>query len=497
MAEKVDGYNVQAITYRHKQADYVLRHKHTHYEIVYYFEGKGLTTVYGETVFNFKYSPDSIVIIPPDVYHDEYATEPTEIICNQLNISGEQPSTALFFKKTAHTAAVFDKIKSLMSRIALLWFAMEEGRGDTGAEIYELLGHLEIIVFKLIHSEKKSRSEYVTELIGIVKKYIHDYYLNKINYRILAEELGYSYDRFRHIFLENTGMTLHVYQQGFKLDYAKQKLIATDMKIYDLAVKCGFANSIRFCEWFKNLAGVSPQKFRTLNRSAYRWGVIMHYSERDAEKKPLFIGLGQMSDARIAATAVACALEKDGLADLRSLTAVADTENRLSATCARFGDRVPVAVGPDAVRQLADGLKKVPPRSAIVLFVGINALESVLRDSCAAVLLREKAETVILIDDQHTTALTSADLADLPVLFVDEKQTDALDDHIGADVVAVAYAVLGDGDMISTSKVGCVEVNSGRVTFAEGAGNHRAFIVRAAAKLREQLKILLQKTDRY
>jgi len=509
MEHRVDGYHVDAISYSHKQGDYVLRHKHANYEIVYYIAGKGLTTVYGEKVFNFKYSSDSIILIPPEVYHDEYANEPTEIICNQLNLSTE-PKDALFFKKTAHTAAVFDKIKALMSEIGRLWFEMQEEGKDASKEIYGLLGRLELAVFKLTSSGKKGRSEYIVGVVETVKQYINNYYLNRIDYKILAEELGYSYERFRHIFVENTGMTLHVYQQGFRLDYAKRKLISSDEKIYRLANKCGFSNSIRFCEWFKNMVGMSPQQFREHNRT-YRWGVITNYGADRETKIPLIVDVDFSSGMRAALLAVAFLFEKEKSVDLLCLTTASEGERELiTAFAGAFGSTVPIG-GAELLREcLLSRASRVN-----LLFTGrLTALAGLIRSE-GEQWISDKAERIFLSGDCGEEGREVYE-TNLPLVYFDRTkpvtlglsslrpdgllaetfQKFGISEYVGTDLPLASYAVLGGGGMFSFEHKGrCTVSDGGETEFIAGAGVHCLIKPSATEKLTEQLQQLLLKAD--
>ena len=74
------AYSAGAIAYSHKQTDYVTPHSHDHTEVVYYISGKGLANIYGETLYNFRFDEDSIVVIPPHRKHDEYSATETEIV---------------------------------------------------------------------------------------------------------------------------------------------------------------------------------------------------------------------------------------------------------------------------------------------------------------------------------------------------------------------------------------------------------------------------------
>ena len=99
--KRIDAYNVDSISYSHNSSDQVLKHKHENFEIIYYFDGKGLSTVYGETVFNFRYNADSILIVPPNLVHEEYAIEETRIVCNQIDIPTKNVNKPLFFKNSS------------------------------------------------------------------------------------------------------------------------------------------------------------------------------------------------------------------------------------------------------------------------------------------------------------------------------------------------------------------------------------------------------------
>ncbi len=278
--EKVSAENVGSIAFMHKPTDFVTRHKHENCEIVYYRRGRGTTSVYGASgVTNFPYEGDSVVIIPAGLEHEEYAAEETEIVCNCLEIPGAQPSEACFFKKSARSGELFSKIETLMLGIHEKYARYKKGKDPVlAAEIGDGLTHLGVAVFRLINERQKGKTKYFTDFVNVVKEYIRGHYLEKINFAILAEDSGYSYDRFRHIFVEYTGMTLWAYQQSVRLNYAKRMLVVTDWQIEKLAHRCGFQDSARFCHWFGNLAGVSPLRYRNMNK-LIRWGVVLNLTD--------------------------------------------------------------------------------------------------------------------------------------------------------------------------------------------------------------------------
>lgn len=275
----LSAYAVKSIAYRHKQTDYVVPHAHEYTEIIYYVKGKGLTNVYGDTPYNFCYCEDSLIIVPPQMKHDEYSATDTEIVCNQVDVKGECFSQPQFIKKTAKNSELFDRIKNRMTEINQLYSRLKKGKDRKAEErLIDILGHLEIDVYRLVELSDKKGRFYYADTVNAVKTYIRKYFHSKIDFSILANDFGYSYDRFRHIFREYTGMTLYAYLQGLRLNDAKRLLAVTNMKIGEIALKTGFSGSVRFCEWFNKMVGVSPLKYRDMNKML-KWGVVWNLSD--------------------------------------------------------------------------------------------------------------------------------------------------------------------------------------------------------------------------
>ncbi|MFR6055353.1 MAG: helix-turn-helix domain-containing protein [Eubacteriales bacterium] len=85
-----------------------------------------------------------------------------------------------------------------------------------------------------------------------------------------AENVGYSYDRFRHIFVEVVGMGPKAYQQGIRMSNAKKLLTFTSKRVREIAAMCGYGNPVCFMNYFKNSMGISPSQYRKLSRSQAR-----------------------------------------------------------------------------------------------------------------------------------------------------------------------------------------------------------------------------------
>lgn len=78
----------------------------------------------------------------------------------------------------------------------------------------------------------------------------------------IAKELGVSYSNFRKLFKEYTGLSPATYQQGLKLQRAKELLSTTDMSIKEIAYQLNFDSPDYFSAKFKIKTGRKPSEMR-------------------------------------------------------------------------------------------------------------------------------------------------------------------------------------------------------------------------------------------
>ena len=69
--------------------------------------------------------------------------------------------------------------------------------------------------------------------------YIRSNLSEDVDFRKLAADIGYSYDRFRHLFTETIGQSPKQYLLAARFEEAKRLLRNTDGKISGIAADCG------------------------------------------------------------------------------------------------------------------------------------------------------------------------------------------------------------------------------------------------------------------
>jgi AraC family transcriptional regulator len=78
----------------------------------------------------------------------------------------------------------------------------------------------------------------------------------------MAESVGLSTAHFARMFRKSTGETPHQFVLRQRLDRAKAMLRATDARVMDVAVACGFKTQQHFAQVFRGICRVSPTEYR-------------------------------------------------------------------------------------------------------------------------------------------------------------------------------------------------------------------------------------------
>ena len=78
----------------------------------------------------------------------------------------------------------------------------------------------------------------------------------------IAEYAALSPSRFRALYREKMGISAGRYVREFKLRKAQGLLTATDMRISEISLACGYRTPYAFSHAFKNYTGVSPTEYR-------------------------------------------------------------------------------------------------------------------------------------------------------------------------------------------------------------------------------------------
>ena len=109
----------------------------------------------------------------------------------------------------------------------------------------------------LKYTNKNNSSENLTKIINIIEKE----YSNLITVEDIAEKLYFSPSYLMRLFKYETGQTLHAYITEHRIKKAVELLKRGDLKISEVSVRVGYADSNYFGQVFKRVMGITPQKY--------------------------------------------------------------------------------------------------------------------------------------------------------------------------------------------------------------------------------------------
>ena len=239
----------------HRAGDYVVPHKHEHYELIYYDRGSGATYINDDEVF---YTSDTIQIIGKDVIHFERTTNETHVHCIIFDSAIELPNSNRTIIKNKRNEKYFNLILMQMLEIRSGFGYWKE---SDDVDINECLWQLLLSLVALNDLENRGNDALSDNVIKVVQDYIKANIQKKINFNYLAERVGYSYDWLRHLYKQKMGITLKQYQQNVRMAKAIRLLSESKCKVQDVSRKCGFSNVVIFVNWFKKVHSITPKQY--------------------------------------------------------------------------------------------------------------------------------------------------------------------------------------------------------------------------------------------
>ncbi len=106
-----------------------------------------------------------------------------------------------------------------------------------------------------------STNDYHGDVINQIKKYIDEYYHEKMALSELASMAHYSSAHLNSLFTAKIGMPVYQYLNKVRIDAAKKLLSGGNKLIKDVAAEVGFEDQLYFSRYFKKLTGQTPREF--------------------------------------------------------------------------------------------------------------------------------------------------------------------------------------------------------------------------------------------
>lgn len=231
---------------------------HDCYEIVYYIKGTGYTVIDG---YAFRYHPGTYALIPPYTEHEEKRLSDSELIFAGFRFTDPLPAP--------EKGLFLDPDKS----IHYIMLKMEREYSRQSPFFGRYLSLLcEQAVLKTLRSQQEP-----ADSIEAAAAYMDLHFKERLSLPAVAENTGYSYHRFRHLFKKQTGLPPAEYILEKRLMTARMYLMNTAMGIGEISEACGFPSLSQFSKLFKMDTGFSPREYRKFKE----WKEIINPDRED------------------------------------------------------------------------------------------------------------------------------------------------------------------------------------------------------------------------
>ena len=263
------------VYYEHQANDFVVEHSHHCFECVYYLEGAGKISVDKEA---FSYDGPTLTFVYPGMLHDEMTEHKSKLFIVLFDVDEK-----IDFKPFN----VYKLDEEINQKYKLLFEKMIEEEKNQQPFYQEMISLMFSTIFcEIIRNSSNKKVSANKEMVERTKTYIKENYGQNIDFEKIAFNVGYSFDRFRHIFKNETGVSIYQYLLNCRLYAAKQLLLQPNLTIKEVAKTCGFDSIVHFNNFFKAKMNISPYQFKKASLLPIDKGV---FAINGTKNKPIFI----------------------------------------------------------------------------------------------------------------------------------------------------------------------------------------------------------------
>ncbi|WP_291648251.1 response regulator [Clostridium sp.] len=110
--------------------------------------------------------------------------------------------------------------------------------------------------------EEESNINTNLTVIKLAKQYIINNFNKNISLKEVADEVFLSQNYLSELFKKEVGEGFYDFLTEYRIKVAKELLITTNLKVYEIATKVGYNDAITFGRAFKKVTGYTPNSFR-------------------------------------------------------------------------------------------------------------------------------------------------------------------------------------------------------------------------------------------
>ncbi|TYP76667.1 response regulator [Paenibacillus methanolicus] len=139
------------------------------------------------------------------------------------------------------------------------------GNFDRFEDYYISVEQLLDLLDQFIH-DRREKAPTEPNTMQKVIAYLQTHYADDLNMAVVSNHFSLNYSYFSQAFQEYSGESFSNYVRRLRLDKAKQLLVYSDLKVYEISEQVGFENVKHFTRLFKDTEGITALEFRNRRR---------------------------------------------------------------------------------------------------------------------------------------------------------------------------------------------------------------------------------------
>ncbi|WP_135556240.1 response regulator [Paenibacillus cymbidii] len=121
---------------------------------------------------------------------------------------------------------------------------------------------LEEGALRLFGAAKEVIDHPARKVVEEIKRYVERHYAEKLSLQDIADVAEMSRNYSAGLFKQETGMTVWNYLVAVRMRKARELLLGTSMKVYEIAGEVGYENVVYFSQLFKEHFGMNPGEYK-------------------------------------------------------------------------------------------------------------------------------------------------------------------------------------------------------------------------------------------
>ena len=243
-------------------------HWHEFYEIEYVIDGYAKQIINGK---EYSVGPGSVTLLSPVDFHSYREIDPANPL-RMINVKFQDlflPQTVrndIYMQKRPKIAHMSDnRFRTLMETLYEEFVHNDYSRDMV---MMHMITYICILIMRHVLSveDLEKSSEMAHSPIQEAVLYVRTHFRDNISADAVAKTVHLSPNYFSEYFKKQTGEKFSLFVLRLRVDFAANLLKITDLSVKEIAFESGFNSAAYFSNTFKEFYGMSPDRYRKINK---------------------------------------------------------------------------------------------------------------------------------------------------------------------------------------------------------------------------------------